>query len=212
MTATLPPSSELLRDAADGRATLLPWTVEQYHWAISTGFLAEDPAYELLDGLIVRKDRSAAGEDPTTIGDRHRTSVLRLADLNDQFKPHGCFVQSQQPIQLPPHHEPEPDIAIVRGSVDNYVNGPPGPGDVLCVIEVADASLGRDRGVKLRAYAAAAIPLYVIVNLVDDQVEIYRLVSSGGYGEPQVLKRGATLRLPTASSAIVEIAVERLLI
>ncbi len=210
MSATLPPSSELLRDAAEGRASLLPWTVEQYHWAISTGFLAEDPAYELLDGLIVRKDRSAAGEDPMTIGDRHRTSVLRLADLNDQFKPHACFVQPQQPIQLPPRHEPEPDIAIVRGSIDDYVNGPPGPADVICVIEVADASLRRDRGVKLRAYAAARIPLYVIVNLIDDQVEVYRLTASG-YGEPQLLRRGETLALPTATNTIVEVTVERLL-
>ena len=52
--------------------------------------------------------------------------------------------------------------------------------------------------------------MYVIVNLVDDQVEIYRLTASG-YGEPQLLKRGEMLELPTASGAIVAVAVERLL-
>src|SRR3954470_18528975 len=136
MTATLPPSSELLRDAADGRATLLPWTVEQYHWAISTGFLAEDPAYELLDGLIVRKDRSETGGNPMTIGDRHRISVIRLADLGDRFKPYGCYLQSQQPVQLPPHHEPEPDATIIRGTTEDHFARPPGPAAVLCVLEV----------------------------------------------------------------------------
>ncbi len=44
---------------------------------------------------------------------------------------------------------------------------------MLCVVDVADASLRRDRTVKLTAYAAAGIPMFVIVNLVDDQVELY---------------------------------------
>jgi Uma2 family endonuclease len=211
MSATISPSSDLLRDAVEGRATLLPWTAEQYHWAISTGFLAEDPAYELLDGWIVRKDRSAAGEDPITIGDRHRLSVNAIADLGPEFKPHGCFVQTQQPITLPPKHVPEPDGSIVRGVSKDYRNGPPGPAHVLCVIEVADASLQRDRGVKLKAYAAAGIPLYVIVNLTDDQVEVCRLTAASGYAAPQLLRRGETLSLPTATNAIVEVAVDALL-
>jgi hypothetical protein len=210
MTVTAPSSSELLRDAAEGRAMLLPWTVDQYHLAIRTGVLDEDPMYELLHGLIVRKDRSAAGANPITVGNRHRLAVVFLTHLSQRFVPHGCFLQSQQPIALPPHDEPEPDISIVRGQSDEYRNGPPGPADMLCVIEVADASLRRDRGVKLKAYAAARIPMYVIVNLVDDQVEVYRL-GTAGYGEPQLLRRGSMLALPTASSAMVEVAVDLLL-
>ena len=54
MSTLTPPTSPLLRDAAEGRAMLLPWTVEQYHWAIETGYVPEDTAYELLDGWIVR--------------------------------------------------------------------------------------------------------------------------------------------------------------
>ena len=65
-----------------------------------------------------------------TIGDRHRTAVLRLADLSEQFKRHGCFLQPQQPVALPPHHEPEPDVAIIRGPIDDSVNGPPGTSDI----------------------------------------------------------------------------------
>jgi Uma2 family endonuclease len=189
----------------------MPWTVEQYHWAIMTGYLEEDTAYELLDGWIVRKDRSATGGDPMTIGDRHRMSVIRLADLASQFRPHGCFLQSQQPIALPPLHEPEPDAAIVRGDIDDYLNGPPGAGDVLCVVEVADASLRRDRTVKLKAYASANVPLYVIVNLVGDQIELYSPAPGGGYGPPRLLKSGITLELPTATGAVVPIPVQRLL-
>jgi Uma2 family endonuclease len=190
----------------------MPWTLEQYHWAIETGYIPEDTAYELLDGWIVRKERNAAGEDPMTIGDRRRISVTRLARLMPHFEPHGCYLQSQQPIQLPPNHEPEPDASIIRGSLDEEDGtGPPGPADVLCVVEVADASLRRDRTVKLNAYAAAKIPLYVIVNLIDDHVELYTPVPAGGYGPPRVLKAGSTLELPTATSATVSVPVQRLL-
>jgi Uma2 family endonuclease len=95
--------------------------------------------------------------------------------------------------------------------LDDYHDGPAGPADVLCVVEVADASLRRDRTVKLKAYAAAGIPLYVIVNLVDDQVELYAPVPAGGYGAPRLLKAGETLALPTSTAATVDVPVALLL-
>ena len=49
----------------------------------------------------------------------------------------------------------------------------PGPGDVGLIVEVADTSLRRDRGEKLENYGRADIPVYWIVNLVDDQLEVY---------------------------------------
>ena len=210
MSVVNPPISPLLLDAVEGRAFLQPWTVEQYHWAVNNGMLASDPAYELLDGWIVRKDRSATGEDPMTIGDRHQLCVMRINRLGPNFEPHGCFLQCQQPVALPPLHEPEPDAAVIRGSFEGWK--PPAPGStVLCIIEVADASLRRDRTVKLDAYAAAAIPLYVIVNLVENQVELYTPQGTGGYGTPRMLKKGDSLHLPTATSATVPVAVEHLL-
>jgi Uma2 family endonuclease len=211
VTTATPPISPLLREAAEGRAFLQPWTVEQYQAAVNNGMLASDPAYELLDGWIVRKDRSAMGGDPMTIGDRHRTAILEIADHADAFKAHGCFLQAQQPVALPPSHVPEPDVSILRGTHRDYVGRPPGPADVICVIEVADASLRRDRTIKLNAYASAEIPLYVIVNLVDDQVELYAPQPAGGYGAPRLLKKGDTLSLPTAQDARVDVSVDRLL-
>lgn len=40
-------------------------------------------------------------------------------------------------------------------------------------IEVADATLERDRGIKQRIYARAGIPIYWILNLRDRQIEVY---------------------------------------
>src|SRR5437867_8964693 len=120
-------SSSILEDALAGRARIVPWTVERYHAAIASGLLAETTTTELIDGFIVHKDRAKAGEDPMTIGDRHRVAVLRLAQLSHSFEPLGCFLQTQQPISLPPKDEPEPDAAIVLGSIDDYLDHPPRP-------------------------------------------------------------------------------------
>ena len=44
----------ILQEAAAGRATVVPWTVERYRRAIETGFVPEDRSVELIDGFIVQ--------------------------------------------------------------------------------------------------------------------------------------------------------------
>jgi hypothetical protein len=41
------------------------------------------------------------------------------------------------------------------------------------VIEVADTTLSRDRGIKLRSYARAGVREYWIVNLPDARIEVH---------------------------------------
>lgn len=52
------------------------------------------------------------------------------------------------------------------------------------VIEVADSSLRQDRTLKKRLYAAWGIPVYWIINLVNNQIEVYT--------EPVGMERKAT--------------------
>lgn len=200
----------ILQEAAAGRATIVPWTVEQYHRAIETGFLSDDTSVELIDGFIVHKDRAKAGEDPMTIGDRHRIAVLRLAQLAPSFERLDCYLQTQQPISLPPINEPEPDAAVVRGGIDDYLDGPPGPADVSCVIEVADSSLSLDVGPKLAAYAGATIPQYIVIDLVHDRVLTHEQPAGNSYSRVVSSVRGETLRL-SARDGYISIAVDRLL-
>lgn len=200
----------ILQEAAAGRATLVPWTVEQYHRAIDTGLLPDDTSLELLDGFIVRKDRATAGEDPVTIGDRHRIAVLRLAQTAPSFEPIGCFLQTQQPIALPPASEPEPDAAVVRGQIDDYTESPPEAGDLRSVIEVADSSLSIDLGPKLRTYARARIPQYIVVDLVNNRVLVHEQPTGDAYARITTLRRGDTVQI-SAGDGRIPFAVDRLL-
>ena len=50
-------------------------------------------------------------------------------------------IRCQDPITLPNHSEPEPDIVIARLRGDNYLDSHPAPADIILVIEVADSTL-----------------------------------------------------------------------
>jgi Uma2 family endonuclease len=98
--------------------------------------------------------------------------------------------RQQQPVRIPDFDEPEPDVTILRGANADYKHRHPERADVALVVEVSDATLDYDQGVKLSAYAKGAIPVYWIVNLVDRQVEVYTDPSLGGYLSHRDFKPG----------------------
>lgn len=110
-------------------------------------------------------------------------------------------VRNQNSIRLPAGiSAPQPDVCWVRER--DYSQRAPHPEDVLLVIEIADSSLDRDRGTKLAAYAQAAIQEYWIVNLLDQQVEVFRNPEGLAYGEKRTLRGGdsvSPLALPGVS-------------
>ncbi|MCY3019832.1 MAG: Uma2 family endonuclease [Planctomycetota bacterium] len=188
-------------------------TVDQYHRMIKTGILREGDPIELLDGMLVYKDRSARGKNPMGIGELHNVVVSLLGRLTARLEALGCYMQIQGPISLPPHHEPEPDGAIVKGVPRDYTTRLPGPDDVCCVIEVADSSLAHDRTTKLRIYAQAGIPQYVVINLVDSQIELYEqpVPAEGRYANAAVVKAGETLALRTSDAGTLQLPAAQVL-
>lgn len=191
-----------LIELSDPRTKLYPLTVEQYHQMIARGIVPEGEPYELLKGAIVRKDRSAIGEDPMTVGHAHSWAVSAIEELNPMLRKLGCYARIQQPISLPPHDEPEPDGAIVRGSKEDYAQGHPRAADILCVIEVADSSLRRDRTTKQQIYASGNVSRYLIINLQQRVIEDYTqpLPAQEQYGRTVVHKPNQKLTLPTAKA------------
>ena len=152
---------------------LHPITSDVYQRMIASGDLPEDARLELIDGMIVRKDRSAVGDDFMTVASGHRFATLRVADIHSRIKPLGAILQSQQPIELDELNTPEPDGAILIGPDERYRDRLPFVNEVTAVLEVADSSLKSDRTTKQSIYAAASIPQYVIVNLVDRVIEVH---------------------------------------
>jgi len=187
----------VLDAAVRGEAFVEPLTTDQYHRLIETGVLIEGAAIELIDGILVRKDRRDSDKDSImTVGPGHGGVCQRIAKLLDRLvEPLGHHARCQQPVYLPPQHEPEPDAAVVRGDIWAYDSKHPGTGDVAIVVEVAKSSLTYDRGTKLEVYAKAGIPQYWIVNLRDRCVEVYTQPDSfaAAYVTREDFKPGETI-------------------
>lgn len=187
--------------------------VAQLHAMLAAGILAEGEPLELIDGVLVYKDRSEQGEDPMTIGKRHNLVVKLLARIDPELQSHGCHIQTQGPLSLPPSDEPEPDGAVLRGDPRTYADRLPSGPDCSSVLEVADASLAYDRTKKLAVYARAGIPQYIIVNLAELCIEVYEQVvpSEGRYARRAVLRSGEAFELRLPSGAHVPIDAGRVL-
>lgn len=175
----------------------VPLTVAQVHEMLRAGWLADGEPVELVEGVLVRKDRGTAGEGSMTHGKRHSSAVAMLRRLDRLLDAHGCHLRGQLPVTLSSTSEVEPDGAVVTGGDDGYRDHHPGPGEILVVIEVADSSLLFDRDTKLRLYAAAGIPTYLLVNLVAMRVEVYREPDAtvGRYGARRDLTLGEAVEL-----------------
>ena len=201
-----------LQEFVNTRARVVPLSVEQYHQMIRQGILIKGAPIELLDGFLVRKDRSAAGKDPMTVGNEHAWVVGELVRLAAKVERLGARLRIQQPVTLPPDNEPEPDGAIVRGDKD-YRKGHPLPEDVSCLIEVADSSVHIDRATKQRIYADNGIAQYVIINLVDKIIEEYRQprAGSGRYATPRIYRSRQKIKLEIPGGKRLTVAVASLL-
>jgi Uma2 family endonuclease len=152
-------------------------SVDQYHEMIRTGILTEDDPVELLEGWLVLK----MSKNPP-----HSAATRLIRKTLERLIPARYYVDSQEPVTLG-DSEPEPDVTVVRGDMDQYRDRHPGPTEVALLVEVSDATLERDRGFKKRLYAEASIAIYWIVNLTERQVEVYS-DPSGPAEEPDYRK------------------------
>ena len=146
-------------------------------------------------------------------GPRHATAVSSLQDLNVRLLPLGFHARSQLPITLGAIQSPEPDLAVTRGTRAGFQDYHPTAQDVPVVVEVADSSLEYDRTTKQRIYATAGIPVYLIVNLPEAQIEVYEspIPADGRYARRTDYTPGQTISLPLTASSAVEVAVSDIL-
>lgn len=138
-------------------------SVEQYHAMIHAEILTKDDSVELLEGWLIQK----MSQNPP-----HSVSTELVATKLREMGISGWCVRSEKPITLG-DSEPEPDVTLARGSTRTYVDRHPSAADVAMIVEVADASLEQDRGLKQRVYARAGIQVYWIINLIQRRVEVY---------------------------------------
>jgi len=99
---------------------------------------------------------------------------------------------------------------VLRGTLDQYTDLA-GASDTWCVVEVADASYGRDAGDKRTGYARAGISQYIIIDLRNRTAEIYTNPTAGTYPAPQIIAADGVLPLRVGEGEFVSVPMTQIL-
>jgi len=165
-----------------------------------------DDRVELLGGMLV-----AMTQYPP-----HVYTVLTLGrDLNQLLPRDHWSVREAKPIRSGPRWLPLPDIAVTRGSAKSFLARILTPADLILLVEVADTTYAKDRGVKWRRYADACVPIYWIANLPKNQFEVYTDPAGSGkvaaYRQCQIYGRDDQVPLIVDGREVGRIAVKDIL-
>lgn len=179
--------------------------LDHYHAMIDAGILTADDAVELLEGWLIRT---------MPINPPHRRASERAFAALARIVPAGWYATMQQPITID-DSEPQPDVAVVRGTTDDYPDRHPGSADLGLIVEVSHTTLADDRGLKQAIYARAGIRVYWIVNLADRQVEVHTEPSgpadSPGYARREVFGPDAEISVVLGGHEVGRVAVRDIL-
>ena len=140
----------------------LLWTTEEFQRMGDAGVF-EGRHVELIEGVIVGL---------MTMGPRHFVGLQKAMEALRVGFGAGYLVRPQCPLNTSANMDPEPDIAVVPGEIDDYARQH--PTSALLIVEVSDTTLAYDRGRKASLYARTGIADYWVSNLIEDQLEVHR--------------------------------------
>jgi len=139
------------------------YNVEQYLELAECGIISPDDRVELLEGIIVAMAPPSPPLDSSV--NRVQYALQRKLSLDVNVRVQSSLVAGDKSA-------PQPDLAVVPGSPDDYTRRHPSQAHL--VVEVAFSSVLQDRITKAAIYARAGIPCYWIVNIRDRCVEVLR--------------------------------------
>lgn len=179
--------------------------VDDYLAMHEYGIITDDTPVEFLEGLLVE---TMVRRPP------HDTALGLVQDALTAMLPPGWIVRVQSALQLT-DSVPEPDLAIIRGDRRDDAGRHPTNADCGLVVEVSEATLATDRGLKRRTYARHSIAEYWIVNLCDGVIEVCTeptgLIGQPEYHEIRTYSPGELVPFRLGGSAIGAVPVSQLL-
>ncbi len=168
----------VILDLPEARERIMRWSVKDYERFTELGAFKKN--VELIRGIVVEK----MSKSPL-----HVTLSQKLHDLIKALVPSVFCVRHEAPVKTL-DSVPEPDLAVVKGSVADYQTQH--PSTAALVIEVAVSSVSLDRE-NASLYAEAGVDEYWIVLPKQRQVEVYREPRDGTYAVKLVCESPAVL-------------------
>ncbi len=174
------------------------WTVRECRVMTDTGVLARGK-FELIEGEVISK----MGQ-----GRLHIAVVTRIiAVLTALFGDQAVQNQAQVGIgDLDEYNDPEPDAAVLRGTVLDYLDREPDPSsDVLLVVEAADTSLAGDTTTKARIYAKHGVQEYWVVSIPRRELIVFRQPGTDGYLDVRTIPETGSVAPMAADQSLVRV-------
>lgn len=157
------------------------FSLEDYYRMRDQGLLSRH--IELIEGVLVNK---------MTISPKHIYVVSKFRSWVDSLKLSGLFVKQEGPITIG-NSEPEPDISVIRGALEDYKEAHPTTAE--WVVEVAISSLSLDLS-KRKIYAQAGIPYYWIINPEEGKILVFQEPNSEGYSKETIYTKEDEIPVP----------------
>lgn len=156
-TATPPPAGPPL-----GIPQPVRWTLAEYR-KLGTLNLFPGKKTMLLDGVLYIMSMP----DPP-----HDAALGLTEDWLRAVFAAGHHVRSQKGFDIGTRSDPGPDLAVVTGSIRDYVARTPTA--AVMIVEVADSSLFTDTTTKAELYATAGVPEYWVIDLQHRRLLVFR--------------------------------------
>jgi Uma2 family endonuclease len=151
-------------NAADESIRPYRMSAEVYEKIVEAGVFGDKSPIFLWKGQLVL---------PMTKGPNHEYPLIALHGALFRLLPEGWHIRQESPVKIRDDSEPEPDLSVIRRPLGDYKGRTPDARDVALAVEVSVSSLRFDSGEKLAGYAEAAVPVYWVVNLIRQRIDVY---------------------------------------
>ncbi len=188
-----PVTEALVTEATDILRKL--WTRDEYRKLIANGYLQESK-YELVLGEIFRK--MGQGRWHIIIGMR----IIKIMTEVFGFD----RLQSQSTLALGEYGDPEPDLAVLKKNIDQYVDQEPSAEDTVLLVEVSVSTLNFDLTNKLRQYGSQSIPEYWVIDIPNRLLHVFHEPTEGGYASETILSPNDEVRPLAAPDSPISVA------
>jgi Uma2 family endonuclease len=178
-------------DIPEVRRRVSRLSVDEYHRLDERN--ANGRRTELIRGIVIEK----MSKSPL-----HRTIASLLYKLLLAQLPPGHSVWKEEPLTLA-DSEPEPDIAVTRGSESDFATKHPSTAELVVEVSVSSPTLDREDA---SLYADAGVKEYWIILGAEQKVEVYRGLENGRYQEQRVFGFGEAIECSSLAGVRIRIS------
>lgn len=179
------------------------FSVKQLERMIKTGVIPDSTDVELIRGKLYRMTKY----------EPHNFTVAMIARLLGRiFSEEEFTVREEKSMSHDQRSMPEPDVAVVRGRLEDFRPRPPSTSEAVLIVEVCQSTKRADYHDKLTLYAEAGAPNYWIVDFDARTIVVHsEPTTEGEFGRVETFAEGASAPVVLDGREVGRIAVKDVL-